>query len=391
MPRPCLISRTDPHTSFRADCPLCALDNPHSARFSPTHHAKWNGLAVPAGRNRSARAERVATPTPCSHVGPQIGETDCRSCGGRRVTLKLFECRHPEQPLGAAVCAKHGCGSTCPGYETAHRTEANSGAPAKSDRSIARNANPLQAGVVIGSYGWPALIDLQIRMIRSTCGPVPILVSDDCSPGFPDGARFARLTALCARHADVMLWPSAERIGHTGGDIAAYWKGVVWGFSRGLQVVAKLSQRFVITRPDWLYEGARDLRASGLPLATQRCTGTAHFDLRTEAALLDVSHWHTPEVLERIKPRRYWHDTPKGLCAETILYRVLQDLLGGVFWPWSLFGPDRQRPSPGVLWHHYASATAYRALAEQHGVELDDDFHVAGWERELQAGTYLYG
>src|SRR4051812_20879972 len=42
-------------------------------------------------------------------------------------------------------------------------------------------------GVVVGSYGFPRLIELQVCLIRATCGPVPILVADDCSPGC--GAR----------------------------------------------------------------------------------------------------------------------------------------------------------------------------------------------------------
>lgn len=244
-----------------------------------------------------------------------------------------------------------------------------------------------RVGVVIGSFRWPELVDLQCRVIRDTCGPVPILVSND------DPASHKELSAICATHADVTLDSNAERIGHTGGDVAAFYKGIRWAAERRIEVVAKLSQRFIVNRPRWLQDSARDLLASGLPMANMRCRGDAPFDLRTEAVLMDVSQWNKPEVLERIKPRRYWTDQPDGLNAETIIYRVLMDLLGGVFWPWAtVMGEDRfRRDFEDVLWHCNTSKEEYAKLAQGHGVTIPDDFHVGGWENELKQGTYLYG
>lgn len=32
----------------------------------------------------------------CDHLGDQIGERDCKSCGDRTVKLKVYACSHPE-------------------------------------------------------------------------------------------------------------------------------------------------------------------------------------------------------------------------------------------------------------------------------------------------------
>jgi hypothetical protein len=244
-----------------------------------------------------------------------------------------------------------------------------------------------RVGVAIGSFRWPELVDLQCRVIRDTCGPVPILVSNDD----PDGHK--ALAAICAKHPGVTLDTNPERIGHTGGDIAVFSKAIRWGAERGLEAVAKLSQRFVIDRTRWLQDSAAELLLSGLPMASRRCRGDAPFDLRTEAVLMDIGQWNRPEVLERIKPRRYWDDSPTGLPAETIIFRVLQDLLGGVFWPWaSLMGEDRcRRDAKDILWHTNTFDREYRSLATRYGVTLPAEFHVGGWEKEQEEGQYIYG
>ena len=93
---------------------------------------------------------------------------------------------------------------------------------------------------------------LQIAVIRNTCGPVPILVSNDDPP------THERLKAICERFEDVELDTNPERISHTGGDIAVFHKGIKFGARRGLRFVAKLSQRFIINRPRWLQDAANE-------------------------------------------------------------------------------------------------------------------------------------
>lgn len=313
----------------------------------------------------------------CAHLGERVPGQPCGSqlmrCklhGG--TTTRFNKCSHADRHC-----------PTCEDNTT--RAKTTVAAPAAPAPAFAPKPDDPPCGVVIGSYGWPELIDLQIRVIRDTCGPVPVCVSNDK----PEAN--AELVAVCAKHPDVYLWPNAERIGHTGGDLSAFWKGIVWGAAKGLRVVAKLSQRFIATGPRWLQDGARDLLASGLPLASRRCRGREVWDLRTEACLLDVAQWNVPDVLARIAPRRYWRDSPKGLAAETVLNRVLVDLLGGIFWPWSLYSEERYARAPGTVWHCSHTRADYDALGRRYGVALPADFHVDGWQHDHAKGLYLHG
>lgn len=298
----------------------------------------------------------------CYHLGERIPGEPCGSplirCKLHRdITTRFYKCE------GAARCCKD----------------------CKRSQFVPRPNDP-RAGVAIGSFRWPELIEVQIKTIRETCGPVPILVSND------DPESREALAAICSRFPDVDLDSNPERIGHTGGDIAVFYKGIRWGAERGLEVVAKLSQRFILNRSRWLHDTAGDLLESGLPMGCRRCRGAAPFDLRTEAVFLDVQQWNRPGTLERIKPRKYWDDLPEGLPAEKVIFEAFKEL-GGVMWPIAnIMSEDRySRDYPDILWHCNTGEPEFRALAESHGVTLPEGFHVGGWDRELSKGTYSYG
>jgi hypothetical protein len=310
---------------------------------------------------------------PCAYRGQPTGAVRaCATCNGQ-VRLKEFACRHPGH-ADRPTTTEPDC-RACADY-------------AAPDRFFPVPGDP-PCGVVVGSYGWPRLVELQINVIRHTCGPVPVLVSDDCSPGFgppvEPGGKFDRLQEACARYPDVTLWPNVERIGHTGGDVAAYWKGLQWAHARGLRVLAKLSQRFLLARSRWLQDGARTLLESELPLATQRCRGREVFDLRTEAMLVDVTQWYRPDVLGRLLPRRY---AGTGKLAEAVLQEALGDCLGGIFWPWDVYTEERYHATPGVVWHTANTPGDYRDLAALFGLGLDADFTTDGWQNDPE---YLLG
>lgn len=247
--------------------------------------------------------------------------------------------------------------------------------------------NDPAVGIVIGSFRWPSLVELQCKVIRASCGNIPILISND------DPESHDALSSICDKFSDVMLSTNSERIGHTGGDIAAFYKGIQWGADRDLDVVAKLSQRMIIHRTRWMQESALNLLRSDLPVAGKRCRGKAPFDFRTECVLMNIAEWNRPEILDRLKPRQYWNDEPLGLCAETIIFRILRDLLRGIYLPWNtILGEDRaSRDYEDVLWHGNTHEDEYRSLGKHYGVEVCPDFHIKGWELELSKGTYLYG
>lgn len=236
-----------------------------------------------------------------------------------------------------------------------------------------------RVGVVIGCFKWPTLARLQCRLIRKTCGPVPILLSEDCTPG--KDADYARV----AREECASFWPNAMNIGHGGGDLSAYWKGPQWAANLGLTHVAKISQRFLVLRANWLQEGAAELAASGLATASRICSGAEVFQMRTEAAMLDVAKWNTPEVRSASKPFRF----PPDLDNESFVASVVRRYLGAVH-PWSLIGEDRAEARPDVLFRLSADLDDYKSIAEQLGVGLEEAFHADGWGAELMRGEYRH-
>jgi hypothetical protein len=80
--------------------------------------------------------------------------------------------------------------------------------------------------------------------------------------------------------------------------------------------------------------------------------------------LLDVGRWNSPAVLDRIRPRRYHNGAPDGRYAEVVLADVLNDVLGGVYWPWALLGENRgsgmRRTSCGITARPPPSTTRWR-------------------------------
>lgn len=248
-------------------------------------------------------------------------------------------------------------------------------------------------GVSIGSYNMPSLIELQVKMIRQHCGDVPILIVDDCSDGYghtPDiNSVCGRLRNIAASYPNVVLFIHPTRLGHASGDLSKVWMGIQWAAARNIKILATLSQRFLIDKPNWLQDGAKELLWSKLATACQPCKeGNAEFPLRSEAMLLDVDRWNQPAILDHLIPRRM---TPIpgewGVAAEYVYMDDIKDRLDGKYAAWSLFGPDRGTQYPGVIWHCSHQEKHYHVIAQKFGITLDPGFTCNGW-RALQGQSY---
>lgn len=293
----------------------------------------------------SPPSTRVAS-LPCIHLGNRT-----RPPEGQSPLKEWYNCE-----AGKGVVCKCSCG------------------PNKCDRYTADAEQQVKTGVVIGHYDMPDLIDLQIRVLRDTCGPVPVLVHDDHSPSQ------SRLRAICDRHNVEVVQSGLSNIGHAGGDLGAFYKGLVWAKKNGIEVLCKLSQRFIPIRPDWLNEGAAALLTSGLSTLTDACIeGRNALPLRTEAILLKVDRWTQDRPLKLVRPRRVFPYSGEAIVAQAL------STIGGGFgvWPF-LGGPDRTRRNPNYLWHTCNTVADYKALADRYGVHLDDTFFVAGWAKNTQ-------
>jgi len=301
----------------------------------PGYHRAWGGTD----------ADLVG---PCAHLGGETGErVGCPTCKGR-VQIKLMAC---------AVHGKCTVGKALPGVASCR-------CPEFSQTRLARADDPA-CGVVIGSYGYPALIELQIRVIKFVCGNVPILISDDLSPDNKD----LQIREIAGRYDAVDVLVSESRIGHTGGDLAAFYRGLLWAAQRRLSALAKLSNRFILTDSYWLQNGAKAMLAAGAATSGQlHGPGIP----RTEAILLDVQKWHRPDIIGHLRPRRLNRDT------ESYIWAAIQNYFGGQVFPWAAIPAQACEVRPGVLWHDSMAMVVYHELAAKFGIALDADLTNAG-------------
>lgn len=234
-----------------------------------------------------------------------------------------------------------------------------SGVP--NSKALARKVN---LGIVLGSYNMPQMIELQIPCIRYNCGPVPVLISDDCSDGmqptpYPE-SHIGSLLGMASRSRGVYVWPNMERIGHAGGDMATFWKGIAWGAAIGLDVVFKLSQRYVIDIPNWAGDWANHLLQSELSTLGRGCPFHG-FPIRTEAVGLRVDRWNRPDILAHLTPRRV------NYALEHVLYDDIRDRLEGKLCDWPLMSDSRPQAAPGVLFRESNGQDDYIRLAAKYG------------------------
>jgi len=390
-------------------CAECALsNNPATRRTRPA--PSWAGepvagAAVAVRLGRDAAGRRTAMPVartasaqkspPCQYLGRL---TDRCNQGN------IHECRHPER------AGKH-CSPTlrvrdadtpscfkCPLYEPNPFAAAAAPKPARpfvepNQISVADTSDydGPPVGVAIGSYGMPSVIELGIRAIRHHCGPLPILIVDDCSDGYghtPDPASVSgQLHRIESSYAGVALFQHPERFGHASGDLSKVWMGVQWAKALRLKYVATLSQRLIFDIPRWLQTAARQLQRSGAStLGREKAReGRIVHRMRSEAMVLDVDQWYRPDVLALIRPRKLTFKLTKHrnadanrtpnwprVPAERLYWTAIMDYLGGTLEPWGVFGSNRMQKFPGVIWHCTDNRPVYEALAERLGLTMGE-------------------
>lgn len=304
---------------------------------------------------------------PCNYRGKDTGLTEtCKTCTGER-KVPLF------------VCEK--LGGTCfEGNYTVPTSKACNSCPHK-DTS---KEGDVPCGLVVGSYLWPSLTEMHIKLARRVLGRhVPILIVDDKS----DATE--KREAICKKYG-VDFFTTGERIGHVGGDAAAFRYGLEWAKENGVRVLAKLSQRLFLTRPRWLQEGAKELLASTLSTASQPQVQVPNvmpaYDLRSDCVLLDVDQWDANTI--EVKKYNPTEGVERIITGEELIHSRIP---GGVFHPWSEITSNRCDPRPAEINHWNNTRKGFEKLASELGVKLDAKFHADGWGREHERGEYSFG
>lgn len=303
------------------------------------------GIASQAGRGA----------VPATVLAPPRKTLPCIYDGGN--------CPSPNGPDGRTyVACEAGKGVVC-------KCNCN---PTKCDRYTADAEEPadVSVGVVLGHWSLAPLIELQIRVIRDLCGPIPILVNDDRSPE----PHQSQLQEICSRLGVELTYSGRKRIGHAGGDLGAFYNGLRWAVKNKLHTLVKLSQRFVITRPRWAQEVASELLTSKSPTLSNACLeGVIALPLRSEAVALRVADWDREDVYRKLRPRTISPYPAEGVVADAAA-------IAGSLGIWSLLGGvQRCSRTADVVWHTSNNENEYRDLAARYGIDLGPDFTCVGW------------
>ncbi len=316
--------------------------------------ARAAGSATGSTAATSGNAQPIKTiTTNCRFLGNDTGvQVSCGPCSeklGTVVKFKVFTCHCP---------ATNGTCTTKYAVDTVQSC----------DQCRHKQSS---AGVVIGTYGYPKLAAFQVRVIRDTCGDVPILIADD---GSENDKAFEE---IASSNLDVEFWPSDHRRGHYSGDLSVFWKGFQWAHNKGLKHLVKLSQRFVITEDRWLAKICKLMDDTGHATVMQDCIDGAggnvencRLYVRSECMAFDVAKW-VP----------YYREFDTGDLhnpTELYIWHRVHAYFGEQYAPWPRMPINRYEPMPETLWHGTNGEADYRQVAASKGLTIDDDFTCAG-------------
>jgi len=99
-----------------------------------------------------------------------------------------------------------------------------------------------KAGIVIGTYGTPQFIHLQLANIRKLEPDVPVLVVDDNSPDQD------AISDLCRQYGAEFIC-NPKRYEHWQGDLNVYIQGLQWAKRNNIDLLLKLSRRRIFLEP----------------------------------------------------------------------------------------------------------------------------------------------
>lgn len=169
-------------------------------------------------------------------------------------------------------------------------------------------------GVVVGTYGSPAYIDMQLYFLKNINHIDNILIHDDCS-GNTDLIKLAKQYNVDFYSTPVRSF-KADHIS-CGGDELTFINGLNWAKQKNLDILIKLSTRMIICF-NWVDNFKKlVLKSDGLTFGSY-CT-TTKIPLRTECVAMNVNAWSNDIILNTL---RFYVDNQIPICAE-IFYNNL--------------------------------------------------------------------
>ena len=233
-------------------------------------------------------------------------------------------------------------------------------------------------GAVLGTYDRPDLVELQLHYL-CRINHLPVLVHDDASPKQEEVK--AVVEKFKTEGHDVEFASTDKRAGHKPGDLYAFAAGLEWAKKRGLDLLYKVSHRWLIRR-EWVTD-ALELAKETDGLTFSSYTTNFNKGFRTEFQGMNVNAWHEylPEFFNLASKNLHrtveaeLHQIAKRIaetkankkCRDYMLSQKMEaDKQGYVMIPW--MGTDRKNPPADILWH---DAAPDRRGDEMYAAELE--------------------
>ncbi len=232
-----------------------------------------------------------------------------------------------------------------------------------------------QVGIVIGTFAAVPYIHLALECRKRFYPDVPVLVNDDGSPEEP------KLRQLC-RHYGADFITNEIRKRPTVGDVSAFVNGLMWAHERRLDLLVKLSRRFIPLH-NWVHPLQQLAWQTQYATYSNECR---HFQygFRTECMAMHVASWrkapvfeHMRELVQRDEPlfvEGYIHNLAReihqGNCGVNREYerRYPRPPDENAYGVWDLTGEDRTVRRASVLWHDCDDPLDYARAANLLGL-----------------------
>jgi hypothetical protein len=230
-------------------------------------------------------------------------------------------------------------------------------------------------GIVIGTFAAVPYVHVALECRKRLYPDIPLLVNDDGSPEAP------KLRALCRQYGAFLIVNKGRKRPGVG-DVSAFVHGLEWAAPRKLEILVKLSRRFIP-----LYNWVPQLQE--LAWRTQYATYSNEcryfqYGFRTECMAMHVESWRHSEVFERMRElvRRnepafvegFVHNLARAIhlhnCDANRDYerRYPRPPDKDAYGLWDITGTDRTLRRPHVLWHDCDGGVDYNRIAKLLGL-----------------------
>jgi hypothetical protein len=231
-------------------------------------------------------------------------------------------------------------------------------------------------GIIVGTYAALPYVHLQLESWRRNCRAVAMIVHDDCSP------QGRQLKLLCDEYGAEFHSTPARR-GHVVGDLSVYLFGLEWAAKRQIELLVKLSRRFVP-----LVEWETNLLAFAYESQYATYSGLCRhhgYGFRTECMAMHVPSWirnggaapirSHAEKGEHCLVEAVVHQGAQAVhrhnCEANRLYEALHPRPSHAdgYGNWELLGENRCEARGEVMWHEACRPVEYHRAAIQYGIQ----------------------